>query len=217
MPDAGADPGFWTILRRHLNFFRIHLLFFTFTPLICSVVLYASNGRYPIAYIDALYNSVSAVTVCGLGTVNLSQLTPWQQVLLFIQMCVGSPVVVSWFMVYIRRLFFAKKFEYIIQVEAARRAVSKTQKQQSSELATEMYASEDWSSTPREKGLPKKLRTDMIRRMDAPPKRVNPSGWISEGITMPLKRLSSKIGSGGGQEKGHLAEQLSSSVQIESR
>ena len=145
MPGSSANPGFWTTLRRHLNFFRIHLLFLcaphiectsndpcltvvsssTFTPLICSVILYASNGRYPIAYIDALYNSVSAITVCGLGTVDLSQLTPWQQTLLFIQMCVGSPVsnshvdhtrpagnresldliqvLVSWFMVYIRR------------------------------------------------------------------------------------------------------------------
>ncbi|KAH0829084.1 cation transport protein-domain-containing protein [Lanmaoa asiatica] len=233
MPDSSANPGFWTTLRRHLNFFRIHLLFFTFTPLICSVVLYASNGRYPIAYIDALYNSVSAVTVCGLGTVNLSQLTPWQQVLLFIQMCVGSPVVISWFMVYIRRHFFAKKFKYIIQAEAVR----KTQSQQSPELASatgrriftwsvtslrhrtglspvaEKCTSEDVSSTPRGNG---KLTTDMIRRMDAPPKRVNPSGWISEGITTPLKRLSSRIASGGGQEKGQLAEQPSSPVLIES-
>lgn len=57
----------------------------------------------------------------------------------------------------------------------------------------------------------------MIRRMDAPPKRVNPSGWISEGITTPLKRLSSKIGSSGGQEpKGQLAEQLPPPVRMES-
>lgn len=107
---SSVNPGFSATLRRHLNFFRIHLLFLyahasnittptcltlissTFTPLICSGALYASNGKYPIAYIDALYNSVSAVTVCGLGTVNMSQLTVWQQVLLFIQMCVGSPV-----------------------------------------------------------------------------------------------------------------------------
>jgi len=30
--------------------------------------------------------------MCGLATVNLSQLTAWQQVLLFIQMCVGNQV-----------------------------------------------------------------------------------------------------------------------------
>lgn len=67
-------------------------LFSTLTPLIFSGIFFASNGRYPVAYIDALFNSVSAMTVCGLATVNLSQLTVWQQVLLFIQMCIGNPV-----------------------------------------------------------------------------------------------------------------------------
>ena len=76
--------------------------------------------------------------------------------------------------------------------------------------------SEDGSTTPREKEAHKKLRTDMIRRMDAPPTRVNPSGWISEGITTPLKRLSTKIGSSGGQEKGQVASRPSSLVRIES-
>ncbi|KAF9243244.1 cation transport protein-domain-containing protein [Melanogaster broomeanus] len=115
----------------------------------------------PSAYIDALFNSVSAVTVCGLATVNLSQLTPWQQVILFLQMCVGSPVVVSWAMVYIRRYFFAKKFEYIVQAQAARSATPKVEAQLSPEE--------------------KEVRTDMIHRMDSPPKLVNPSGWISRG------------------------------------
>lgn len=61
----------------------------------------------------------------------------------------------------------------------------------------------------------KKLRTDMIRRMDAPPKLVNPSGWISEGATTPLKRPSTEIGSGGGQEREQLPEQPSSPVRID--
>ena len=59
--------------------------------------------------------------VCGLVTVNLSSLTKWQQVILFIQMQIGHPVgsgssfkggdsvdkfleiFVSWFMVLVRR------------------------------------------------------------------------------------------------------------------
>lgn len=138
------------------------------------------------------------------------------------------------------RHFFAKKFEYIIQAEAARRALHKTQSQQSHGLTSatgmrkfvwpvtslrrrtglspvaESYTGENRSSTPKENGaMHKKLRTDMIRRMDAPPKLVNPSGWISEGITMPLKRLSTKIGSSGGQEKEQVTEQPSSPVRID--
>jgi len=61
-------------------------------PLIFSGVFYASNGRFHIAYIDALFNSVSAMAVCGLASVDLSSLTGWQQMILFIQMCIGNPV-----------------------------------------------------------------------------------------------------------------------------
>ncbi|KAF7351097.1 Potassium transport protein [Mycena sanguinolenta] len=107
-------------IRKHLNFYRVHILFFTFTPLIFSGIFYASNGQYHVSYIDALFNCVSAMTVCGLATVDLSSLTGWQQVILFIQMCLGSPVVVSWVMVYMRKYYFAKKFEHIIEAAKAR-------------------------------------------------------------------------------------------------
>lgn len=63
-----------------------------FTPLIFSGIFYGSNGQNHISYIDSLFNCVSAMTVCGLATVDLSALTGWQQAILFIQMCIGSPV-----------------------------------------------------------------------------------------------------------------------------
>ena len=68
----------------------------TFTPLIFSGILYASNGHSHIAYVDALFNSVSAMAVCGLASVDLSSLTGWQQAILFIQMCLGNPVCNCW-------------------------------------------------------------------------------------------------------------------------
>ncbi|KAG1846591.1 cation transport protein-domain-containing protein [Suillus subalutaceus] len=177
----------WQTIRAHLNFFRIHVIFFTLTPLIFSGILYASNGKYPVAYIDALYNSVSAMTVCGLATVNLSQLTAWQQVLLFIQMCIGNPT-----------------FDHIIGVEAAQQAAIKVEQQlataslsagnpvgskggwsrrffrRKTGLSTvpEDSASGDARTAPRDSA--KKLRPDMIRRMDGQPKPVNPSGRITE-------------------------------------
>ena len=64
----------------------------TFTPLVLSGVLYASNGRFKIAYIDSLFICVSSMTMSGLTTVDLSSLTPLQQVILFAEMCLGSPV-----------------------------------------------------------------------------------------------------------------------------
>jgi len=51
-----------TFSGRHLNFYRLHLLFFTFTPLIASAIFWASNkdGEDPIPYIDALFLCTSA-------------------------------------------------------------------------------------------------------------------------------------------------------------
>lgn len=50
----------------------------------------------------------------------------------------------------------------------------------------------DKASETEERGnsIRKKLRTDMIRRMDDAPKRVDPNGWISQGSTIPLQRFS---------------------------
>jgi len=36
------------LVEREANFYRIHLLFFTFVPLILSGIFYAANGKYPI-------------------------------------------------------------------------------------------------------------------------------------------------------------------------
>ncbi|KAG1861717.1 cation transport protein-domain-containing protein [Suillus subalutaceus] len=201
---------------KHLNFFRMHVIFFTLTPLIFSGFFYVSNGRYPVAYIDALYNSVSAMTMCGLTTVNLSQLTAWQQVLLFIQMCIGNPVIVSWVMVYTRRHYFAKTLDHIIGVEAARQATIRAEQQITAASAYEgnsVGSKGGWSrrffrrktglSTVLEdsasghprttlKDSAKKLRPDMIRRMDGQPKPVNPSGRIIESDAIPMKRFSVK-------------------------
>lgn len=93
----------------------------TFTPLIASAIFFAANGEFHISYIDSLYNCVSAMVVCGLATIDLSELTGFQQAVLFVLQCMGSPVVVSWVMVYVRRRYFARKFEHIVEAEIARR------------------------------------------------------------------------------------------------
>ncbi|KAK7036416.1 hypothetical protein VNI00_011613 [Paramarasmius palmivorus] len=194
----------WRFIKKHLNFYRVHILFFTFTPLFFSAIFYASNGQTHISYIDALFNCVSAIAVCGLATVDLSSLTPWQQVILFIQMCLGTPVVISWVMVYIRKYYFEKKFEHIIEAAAASESVAVPYSEKNTHWARRLV-----SFLHRERGIPvtedsdesdhddkerantghtKRVRTDMIRRMDDAPKLVNPSGWISEGDRIPMKR-----------------------------
>ena len=94
-----------TIIYNQLNFYRIHLLAFTFVsestcgrrslaqlPLVFSGIMYAVNTNYQIAYVDCLFLSMSAMTVTGLATVNLSTLSAVQQFLLFLQMLIGNIV-----------------------------------------------------------------------------------------------------------------------------
>ena len=114
------------------------------------------------------------------------------------------------------RYYFAKKFNHIIGVEAARRAAIKVEQQLATASARsssgaeggwsrrifrwrthlstvpEDSASDDAGTRPKENA--RKLRPDMIRRMDAPPKPVNPSGWITESGAVPMKRFSLKSG-----------------------
>lgn len=194
----------WRLIKKNLNFYRVHLLFFSFTPLILSAVLYASNGQTKISYIDALFNSVSAMTVCGLATVDLSSMTGWQQVILFIQMSLGSPVAVSWFMVYLRRHYFAKKFEHLVTAAAGKATHSPHIKKPATSwpkrlavlfrlttLAADSKSddSSDGKGPHQDSYAPKRLRVDMIRRMADAPVPVNPSGWISGGI-VPATRSS---------------------------
>jgi hypothetical protein len=61
-------------------------------PLILSGIFYGISTAYEISYIDCLFNCVSAMTVTGLATINLSTLSTMQQVLLFLQQIVGSMV-----------------------------------------------------------------------------------------------------------------------------
>ena len=95
-----------------LNFYRVHLIAFTIVskaslshypttsttlhshqiPLVLSAIMWAVNTEHKIAYIDCLFNCFSAMTVTGLATVNLSTLSAVQQVIIFIQMLIGSPV-----------------------------------------------------------------------------------------------------------------------------
>ena len=225
----------------------------TFTPLIFSVVFYAANGQFHIAYIDALFNCVSAMTVCGLATVDLSSLTGFQQALLFIQQCLGNPVIVSWVMVYIRRYYFAIKFQHFIEAELAKRKAMEENnnrnnadrwgrrltrifsrqptltattlhppqsvahssfKKPSNGFSNDKDIEEDEKnaynaknkdvdpSAQRQRQRPsfslfrkatlKRLRTDMIRRVDnEAPKPIDPNGLITDGNSTTATRANS--------------------------
>ncbi|KAH8101386.1 TrkH-domain-containing protein [Cristinia sonorae] len=119
---AYDDTYAW--LKKELNFFRIHLLFFLLVPLISAAVFWGANGRFHISFIDALFLCYSALTVTGLSTVNLSTCTVFQQAILFFLMCIGNVTVVAWVMVLIRKHYFRMHLENLKRNENSKRKIA---------------------------------------------------------------------------------------------
>ncbi|KAF5019051.1 hypothetical protein F66182_8943 [Fusarium sp. NRRL 66182] len=101
-----------------INFITIHYAYFIFGSLLFSVIFWgSSNPGQSIHYIDCLFLVVSAFCDTGLNTVNLSELTTWQQVLLFFLFIIGSAIWVSFWTVMARKQAFEKRFEDIVMAE----------------------------------------------------------------------------------------------------
>ncbi|KAG8784293.1 low affinity potassium transporter [Serendipita sp. 397] len=190
-------------LEKHLNFFRIHLLVFTFFPLICSVVFWAVNGQYKIAYIDAVLVCYSAFTNTGLSSIDLSRTTPLQQAMLFIQMFFGSIIVVAWVVVLVRKNIMARHCAHWVAQRrgfgaTARNAMAAVRRKTMGDIPTKSDANKEEKGFPsfRSEPLPttgphvrpKKrqstgaitpFRKQSTRKLSGELQRVDPSGRIS--------------------------------------
>ncbi|KAM7191924.1 Cation transport domain containing protein [Rhypophila sp. PSN 637] len=104
-----------------LNFITIHYAYFIVVSLVASVMFWgSSNPAGSITYTDSLFLVVSAMTEAGLNTVNLSQMTTWQQTILFLLIIFGSSIWVSIWTVLARKHVFEKRFQDIVRAERIR-------------------------------------------------------------------------------------------------
>lgn len=108
-----------------LNFITIHYLYFITVCLVSSVIFYcSSNPRWSISYTDSLFLVISAMTEAGLNTVNLSQMTTWQQIMLWLLIVLGSSIWVSIWTVLARKHSFEKRFKDIARRNTLRKSKS---------------------------------------------------------------------------------------------
>lgn len=104
-----------------VNFITIHYAYFILVPLVASLVFWgSSNPKLSISYVDSLFLVTSAMTEAGLNTVNLSQMTTWQQVLLWLLIIIGSSTWVSIWTVLVRKHAFEVRFQEIVRKERKR-------------------------------------------------------------------------------------------------
>ena len=97
-----------------LNFITIHYAYFLAVTLVSSLIFWGSSDPgFSISYTDSLFLVVSAMTESGLNTVNLSQMTTWQQIILFLLIVFGSSIWVSIWTVAFRKHVLERRFDVI--------------------------------------------------------------------------------------------------------
>ncbi|EPE04669.1 impb mucb samb family protein [Ophiostoma piceae UAMH 11346] len=121
-PRLTAVAGVARSLLPPLDFITIHYAYFIVTPLVFSLIFWGSSTpALSISYTDSLFLVVSAMTESGLNTVNLSQMTTWQQAILFLLIILGSSIWVSIWTVAFRRHVFELRFDTIVSADRERR------------------------------------------------------------------------------------------------
>lgn len=105
-----------------LNFITLHYAYFLGVCLFSSLVFWgASTPPRSVSYTDSLFLTVSAMTLAGLNTINLSQLNTFQQFILFLLIILGSAIWVSIAVVHVRRKAFERRFKSIVEEERQKR------------------------------------------------------------------------------------------------
>ncbi|KAK8208556.1 cation transport protein-domain-containing protein [Phyllosticta capitalensis] len=111
------------IVRRNLpplNFITLHYAYFIFTCLISAIIFWgASTPARSVNFTDSVFLCVSAMTLTGLNTVNLSELNTFQQFMLFFLIMIGSAIFVSSFVLLVRKRAFEAKIHTVVEQKKA--------------------------------------------------------------------------------------------------
>ncbi|KAJ5556748.1 hypothetical protein N7494_000663 [Penicillium frequentans] len=107
------------------NFLTLHYAYFIVTCLTSSIIFYlTSTPRKSVAYVDAIFLCVSAMTGAGLNTVDLSTLNTVQQVILFTLLILGSAISISIAVLVVRKRGFEAKLQAVSEERNASRQAS---------------------------------------------------------------------------------------------
>jgi hypothetical protein len=113
------------IIQSHLpplNFITVHYIYFIGTCMVSSLIFWGSSDpSRSITYTDSLFLVVSAMTEAGLNTVNLSQMTTFQQIILWLLILIGSSIFVSIGTVLTRKHAFESRFKDIVKLQKEQR------------------------------------------------------------------------------------------------
>uniref|UniRef100_A0A060T5Z8 Potassium transport protein n=1 Tax=Blastobotrys adeninivorans TaxID=409370 RepID=A0A060T5Z8_BLAAD len=93
-----------------ITFITYHYVYIIAAAIVGSILLYPLHN---IRYIDALFLGSSMATQAGLATVNLNNLTLYQQIVAWIMPTITTPIFIHSFVVFLRLYWYEKKFSNI--------------------------------------------------------------------------------------------------------
>ncbi|KAK3379728.1 cation transport protein-domain-containing protein [Lasiosphaeria ovina] len=106
-----------------INYITLHYAYFLLVVLVFGAIFWgaSSPASASIGFADSLFLAMSAMTSAGLNTFNVSDMSTGQQVVLFILMLLGSPVLISVQTLWFRKHVFKKRFRAIVKAEEDRK------------------------------------------------------------------------------------------------
>ncbi|KAJ5704202.1 hypothetical protein N7493_011340 [Penicillium malachiteum] len=133
------------------NLLTLHYVYFIATCLISSIIFYLTSTPWKsVAYVDAIFLCVSAMTGAGLNTVDLSTLNTFQQVLLFILLILGSAIFVSLAVLMVRKRAFEEKSRGVSEErKSARASIVDMQMQNAESGESSAHELDDQNCKPR--------------------------------------------------------------------
>lgn len=117
---------FWV---KRIHFLELHYLYILSIIFIFSGLYYCQPGTN-WNYIDALFMATTGSTDTGLNTIPMSDMTTYHMVILYLSSFLGSHVTVSFVVVMVRRYYFSKRFEELLEYNKLRKEEYKRQRQQ---------------------------------------------------------------------------------------
>ncbi|KAF1998151.1 potassium transport protein TRK1/TRK2 [Amniculicola lignicola CBS 123094] len=127
-------PTKWSAFKPSFNFITLHYMYIIGMALVGSILLYPA-GEMP--YIDALFFASGAATQSGLNTIDLNQITLYQQVVIMLMACICTPIFINSFVVFIRLYWFEKRFQNVV-MEARSLRRNKTRSRTKSQAKEDM-------------------------------------------------------------------------------
>ncbi|CAR24025.1 Trk1p [Lachancea thermotolerans CBS 6340] len=92
------------------NFIAVHYFYIITLSIIGSILIYPIKN---FAYIDILFMATGAATQGGLNTINVNDMTLYQQIVLYLICCLATPIWIHGVLAFVRLYWFERYFDGI--------------------------------------------------------------------------------------------------------